>query len=140
MRNRGQPVANARRFRCDVARQLPIPRTEVTGSSEGRPPRTRRCGAFAWVRGEDDRASRAHPVVFATRTTRDPALIPHEAVGSSRRHPAIAAQLEANRPALAGNPAYPCPARKRQGRSVTPEVAGSSPVAPVKYLQIGICI
>jgi len=24
------------------------------------------------------------------------------------------------------------------GRSVTPEVAGSSPVAPVKYLQIGI--
>jgi len=32
----------------------------------------------------------------------------------------------------AGIPAYPRPARKRQDRPVTPEVAGSSPVAPVK--------
>jgi len=31
----------------------------------------------------------------------------------------------------AESPAYPCSARKRQDRPVTPEVAGSSPVAPV---------
>ena len=35
--------------------------------------------------------------------------------------------------------AYPRPARKSQDRPVTPEVAGSSPVAPVENtLQIGI--
>jgi hypothetical protein len=36
-----------------------------------------------------------------------------------------------------GIPAYPRSARKRQDRPVTPEVAGSSPVAPVKDLQLG---
>jgi hypothetical protein len=35
-----------------------------------------------------------------------------------------------------GIPAYPRQERKRQDRPVTPEVAGSSPVAPVKVLQI----
>ena len=37
-----------------------------------------------------------------------------------------------------GIPAYPRSARKRHDRPVTPEVAGSSPVAPAKYLQIGM--
>jgi hypothetical protein len=32
----------------------------------------------------------------------------------------------------AESPAYPCSARKRQDRPVTPEVAGSSPVAPAQ--------
>jgi hypothetical protein len=41
--------------------------------------------------------------------------------------------------AQAGNPAYPRSARKGHDRPVTPEVAGSSPVAPVaNILQIGI--
>ena len=36
------------------------------------------------------------------------------------------------RPARAGIPAYPRLERKRQDRPVTPEVAGSRPVAPAK--------
>src|SRR5439155_19116268 len=35
-------------------------------------------------------------------------------------------------------PAYPRSARKRHDRPVTPEVAGSSPVAPVKDLRVGL--
>jgi len=41
-------------------------------------------------------------------------------------------------PLTAGIPADPRSARKHHDRPVTPEVAGSSPVAPVKVLQIGI--
>ena len=37
-----------------------------------------------------------------------------------------------------GIPAYPRPPRKDQDRPVTPEVAGSSPVAPVKIPVNGI--
>jgi hypothetical protein len=37
-----------------------------------------------------------------------------------------------------GIPAYPRQERKRQDRPVTPEVAGSSPVAPVKTVQNGM--
>jgi hypothetical protein len=48
------------------------------------------------------------------QATAHPALIPQEAPGSSRTHPRIPA------------------ARNHQDRPVTPEVAGSSPVAPVK--------
>jgi hypothetical protein len=47
-------------------------------------------------------------------------------------------RVAANLRARPGIPAYPRVGRKRQDRPVTPEVAGSSPVAPVKYLQIGI--
>jgi hypothetical protein len=39
-----------------------------------------------------------------------------------------------------GIPADPRSARKRQDRPVTPEVAGSSPVAPVNYLQIDMFV
>jgi hypothetical protein len=48
-----------------------------------------------------------------------------------------AARARAQRLAHGGIPAYPRSSRKRHDR---PEVAGSSPVAPVKALQIGICI
>jgi hypothetical protein len=58
-----------------------------------------------------------------------PADIPQEVVGSSRRSPAIPANHRDRSPAHAGNPR---PARNYQDRHVTPEVAGSSPVAPVK--------
>ena len=49
-------------------------------------------------------ASRAHPAPFADWATPHPALIPHEAPGSSRRYPPIPARPRAKDPALAGNP------------------------------------
>ncbi len=39
---------------------------------------------------------------------------------------------------MAGIPAYPRSGRNHQDRPVTPEVAGSNPVAPVKFLQISM--
>ena len=68
---------------------------------------------------------------FAGQATRRPALIPHEVAGSSRPYPAIPATRGAERLLLPGIPADARSARKRQDRPVTPEVAGSSPVAPV---------
>jgi hypothetical protein len=67
-----------------------------------------------------------------------PVDIPQEVVGSSRRSPAIPANHRDRTPAHGVIPVYPRPARNYQDRPVTPEVAGSSPVAPVKSLQIGI--
>jgi hypothetical protein len=65
-----------------------------------------------------------------------PVDIPQEVVGSSRRSPAIPANHRDRTPAHGVIPVYPRPARNYQDRPVTPEVAGSSPVAPVKSLQI----
>ncbi len=68
----------------------------------------------------------------------DPAHIPQEIAGSSRKHPVIP---QASRPKvllMVGIAAYPGVSRSYHYRPVTPEVAGSSPVAPVKSLQIGI--
>jgi hypothetical protein len=59
-----------------------------------------------------------------------PAQIPHEVPRAPRR-PAIPASYGRNALLLQGIPAYPRSARKRQDRPVTPEVAGSSPIAPV---------
>jgi hypothetical protein len=72
------------------------------------------------------------PTSFATQATPYPALIPREVAGNPRRHPRIPARPSSKDRLAAGIPAYPCSARKRQDRPVTPEVAGSSPVAPVK--------
>jgi hypothetical protein len=69
---------------------------------------------------------------LSIRTTEHPALIPQEAAGSSRRYPRIPATARPKGPLTTGTPAYPRSARKRHDRPVTPEVAGSSPVAPVK--------
>jgi hypothetical protein len=60
-----------------------------------------------------------------------PVDIPQEVVGSSRRSPAIPANHRDRTPAHGVIPVYPRPARNYQDRPVTPEVAGSSPVAPV---------
>jgi hypothetical protein len=76
-------------------------------------------------------ASRMYPASFASQATPHPALIPHEVAGNPRRHPRIPARPSSKGPAAAGIPAYTRSARKRQDRPVTPEVAGSSPVAPV---------
>ena len=85
-----------------------------------------------------------HPAQIRIRLPRrqplHPPLIPHEAPGSPRPHPRIPARQDRKALRTAGIPAYPRSARKRQDRPVTPEVAGSSPVAPVKSLQISICI
>src|SRR6266496_4424132 len=72
---------------------------------------------------------------FAAQTTTASA---REAAGNSRQYPRIPATPGAEGPGQAGIPADPRSARKRQDRPVTPEVAGSSPVAPVKGLQISI--
>ena len=72
------------------------------------------------------------------QATAHPALIPQEAPGSSRTLPRIPA-ARGKGLLTAGIPAYPRSARKRHDRPVTPEVAGSSPVAPVKVLQIDTC-
>ena len=78
---------------------------------------------------------RSHPFAssdaLSFRATPHPALIPHEAPGSSRRYPQIPATQRRKGPLMAAIPAYPRSARKRHDRPVTPEVAGSSPVAPV---------
>src|SRR5207253_298155 len=68
----------------------------------------------------------------ATRllATPHPALIPHEVAGNPGRHPRVPARPSSKDLLAAGLPAYSRSARKRQDRPVTPEVAGSSPVAP----------
>jgi predicted dithiol-disulfide oxidoreductase (DUF899 family) len=76
-------------------------------------------------------ASRTAPAGLAT-ATEHPALIPQEVAGSSRQSPAIPATPESKDPAHGRNPAHPRAARKRQDRPVTPQVAGSSHVAPVE--------
>ena len=58
---------------------------------------------------------------------------PPEAPGQTRQSPQRQARKGPLPPAI---PAYPRSARKHHDRPVTPEVAGSSPVAPVKFLQI----
>jgi hypothetical protein len=73
-----------------------------------------------------------------TRQRLHPAPIPHEAAGNSRRTPRVAARTGLKALLLHGIPAYPRSARKCHDRPVTPEVAGSSPAAPVKVLQSGI--
>jgi hypothetical protein len=82
-------------------------------------------------------ASRTPPGGLQLRQRRsraDPARGPPQVPASARQCP----QDEVRNALLApGIPAYPRPVRKRQDRPVTPEVAGSSPVGPVrKYLQI----
>ena len=67
---------------------------------------------------------------LANETTAYPALIPHEAAASSRRRPAIPHWQGRKVLLTAGIPADSRSARKRRDRPVTPEVAGSSPVAP----------
>src|SRR5687767_6737362 len=66
------------------------------------------------------------------QATAHPALIRHEVAGNPRRHPRIPARPSSKNPARGGIPAYTRSARNRQDRPVTPEVAGSSPVAPVE--------
>src|SRR5918999_1561909 len=85
------------------------------------------------------RGSRPHRALFATWATAHPALIPHEAPGNPRPHPRIPAMMRAQALLTRQIPAYPRSGRKHHDRPVTPEVAGSSPVAPVlrtKSLQI----
>jgi hypothetical protein len=60
-----------------------------------------------------------------------PAYIPQEAPGDPRPHPRIPQRRGRKALLSPGIPAYPRAARKRHDRPVTPEVAGSSPVAPV---------
>ena len=60
-----------------------------------------------------------------------PARIPREVAGSSRTHPLLPETDAAKGLLTAEIPADPRPPRKYQDRPVTPEVAGSSPVAPV---------
>jgi hypothetical protein len=74
--------------------------------------------------------SRTDPDSFSKQATARPALIPHDAPGSCRRYPPIPARQRTEIPATAGIAAYPRSGRKRHDRPVTPEVAGSSPVAP----------
>jgi hypothetical protein len=66
--------------------------------------------------------------------TDHPALIPHEPPGSTRPCPRNHATTRAKSPAPPVIPAYPRSARKRHDRPVAPEVAGSSPVAPVENI------
>jgi hypothetical protein len=88
-----------------------------------------------------------------TRSWTYPAHIPYRSLDrqhfiprSSRRKPPEApaqgppmpAITEPESPALPAIPAYPRSAHKPHDRPVTPEVAGSSPVAPVNPLQIVI--
>ena len=79
------------------------------------------------------------PVLFRSvslKATRHPAHIPQEVAASSRPPPRIPAtpifESPRSRTQIAANPR---PSRKRHDRPVTPEVAGSSPVAPVNFLQ-----
>jgi hypothetical protein len=76
-------------------------------------------------------ASPAHLAAFAGKPTSHPVLIPRKVAGHLRPLPPIPANAEWKGLLLPQIPAYPRSARKRQDRPVTPEVAGSSPVAPV---------
>jgi hypothetical protein len=69
---------------------------------------------------------------FATRATRHPAQIPQEVAVTSRRCPPIPAHELRKAPLWVAIPADPRSLRNDQDRPVTPEVAGSSPVAPAK--------
>jgi len=89
-------------------------------------------------RGRRDRlgiqrlASRTHTLVYNSANVRIPRTSRRrspEAPAGARKSP-----QDGGRKALHWRqiPAFPRPARRRQDRPVTPEVAGSSPVAPVK--------
>jgi hypothetical protein len=89
--------------------------------------------------GETATSSRRHPAVCGSVNE----SIPRTSAGPSRRSPPAPANPRSARvgklcssPVI---PAHPRSARKRHDRPVTPEVAGSSPVALVliKCLQIG---
>ena len=82
--------------------------------------------------GDYTRSVPTRPAAYNS-DTEHPALIPHEVPAGARRRTAIPARPGMKRPARAGIPAYPRLERKRQDRPVTPEVAGSSPVAPAKH-------
>jgi hypothetical protein len=83
------------------------------------------------------RRSRAFP----RETTEHPALIPQKVAGASRRRPPNPARRRLKALLAPIIPADPRPDRRDQDRPVTPEVAGSSPVAPVeKVLQIGLLL
>jgi hypothetical protein len=77
---------------------------------------------------------------LAIETTPHLALIPHEPAGSSRQYPRIPATERREVLLLPEIPANPRPGRKRHDRPVTPEVAGSSPVAPVKSCKSGCSV
>jgi hypothetical protein len=119
----------------------PAPPTELTSAEEAESLVTAepRCGtpplgeharpdSGSPGRGEDRDGM---PFPLTIETTPHPALIPHEAAGSSRQYPRIPATAGRKILHLPEIPAYPRPGRKRQDRPVTPEVAGWSPVAPV---------
>jgi hypothetical protein len=110
----------------------------VAASSVGR-----RCDAATSRSGADpsprvERRVPSAPASFQLGQRR----IPHISRGRSPEapaHPRESPQCEGRKALLTAEiPAYPRSARKRHDRPVTPEVAGSSPVAPVKSLQTGI--
>ncbi len=71
--------------------------------------------------------------------TSHPAHIPHEGAGSSRTSPRIPARAQGRKTcSRPESPAIPAQPGSAMTGLFTPEVAGSSPVAPVKYLQIGM--
>jgi hypothetical protein len=75
---------------------------------------------------------------LAFLTTLHPAHIPQGVAGSPRQPPAMPATPDRKVPLSAVIPAYSRSGRNHHDRPVTPEVAGSSPVAPVENtLQIG---
>ncbi len=91
------------------------------------------CGRVGSWRGADGNVRRVmhSSYWFQPWQRRHPALIPQEDAGSSRQSPAIPATSGLKRPApWLKSPPNPRSARKRYDRPVTPEVAGSSPVAP----------
>src|SRR6266511_1629550 len=126
----------APQLRCLMRRQLGYTRTTqgcrtAAGHSRfanrGNACSSRVIQVAAATSGADDRLRadrRLEEAQFAKETTNHPAYIPREVAGSSRKSPPI--------------PAYPRSARKSHDRPVTPEVAGSSPVAPVKRPANGI--
>jgi hypothetical protein len=75
-------------------------------------------------------AARLRPMCCSVR--QQPALIPHEVPGSSRPLPVILATPGSESPALAWNPRLFRSGRKYHDRPVTPEVAGSSRLLPLK--------
>jgi hypothetical protein len=75
--------------------------------------------------------TRIRNAAFASKATSHPVLIPREVAGHPRPRPPIPAKAEWKGLLLLQISAYPRSAPKRQDRPVTPEVAGSSPVAPV---------
>src|SRR5215207_11120686 len=83
-------------------------------------------------------ASRADLAAFASKATYIPCSSRGRSPDTPRPRPPIPATAEWKGLLLRQIPAYPRSARKRQDRPVTPEVAGSSPVASVNYLQISI--